>query len=258
MEHVIKRGNTVQLNWTLHSISGSEFSLSGYTARLYYRHGSGRALATGTTTANNVLTWTFQPDAQWKNGDYDIELEVYANGSKLITLQYPKAFTLYGDYTETSSQSSGVQTVDTTLNITSSCDFNKFSPVIPVVNTTSGKWEVNGVPCTDGNGNPIYAYPTIQILDDGTIWINRGRFNQQENDSLKNYLRNVVIYGVVSDDEFDPQEISRTDIVDTYLAGCTVIFHDVTTGDYETVIGYSTRDDEIYTKNWTMNTASDE
>ena len=112
--------------------------------------------------------------------------------------------------------------------------------------------------CTDGNGNPIYAYPTIQILDDGTIWINRGRFNQQENDSLKNYLRNVVIYGVVSDDEFDPQEISRTDIVDTYLAGCTVIFHDVTTGDYETVIGYSTRDDEIYTKNWTMNTASDE
>ena len=187
MEHAIKKGNYVQLNWTLHSIAGSEFSLAGLSTRLYYANGSSRSLATGTTSVDNVLTWTFQPDAQWKSGDYDLLLEIYSNGSKLIDIHYPKAFLLLSESPSASAQNAASQSVDTTINILSSCDFNHFAPVVPVVGE-DGKWYVNGVAAQDSEGNPVYAYPTLTIESDGTIVINKGRHNETSSDVLKDFI----------------------------------------------------------------------
>ena len=155
MEHHIVKGNPVQINWTFKSIAGGEFSLAGYHCRLYYSHGAQSVLATGVTHSGNVLTWSFVPDAQWKNGYYDIMVEVYASTTKILTITYPEVFNLVSAAT-TNETSTAVQNDVATIDIESSCDFNRFAPVIPTVGDDN-KWYVNGAPVLDPSGNPVYA-----------------------------------------------------------------------------------------------------
>lgn len=192
-DHIIRKGTTVQVNWALNSITGPDFSLEGYTTRLYFSCGSNRSLATGVAHDNNVLSWTFSPAEQWKTGEYDLQLELYYSGTKVITIEYPKAFTLLSEYGQTPSQTTAEQTVDTTINIASSCDIYRFAPVVPVINTTDGKWYVNGTACEDAGGNPIYAYPTLDIEEDGTIVINKDRHNEVESDVIKDFIEGYEV-----------------------------------------------------------------
>ena len=161
MKHFVNRGSTIQLNWTLHSISGQEFALTGHTYRLFFATGNQSAQATGVTHSGNVLSWTFTPDAQWKLGSYIIWLEVYNNGTKIVTVAYPDAFHLVHEVASSGTTQTGTQTESTTLNLVSSCDFYRFAPVIPVAGD-DGYWYVNGVKAVDGNGEYILTSHTLE------------------------------------------------------------------------------------------------
>lgn len=155
MEHHIVRGNPVQVNWTFNSIAGGEFSLAGYYYRLYYLQGTQSVLATGVTHSGNTLTWSFIPDNQWKSGYYDIMLEIYSSTKKILTITYPEVFNLVPAAT-TSETSTAVQNAVSTIDIESSCDFNRFTPVIPTVGNDN-KWYVDGEPVLDPSGHQVYA-----------------------------------------------------------------------------------------------------
>ena len=161
MKHFVNRGHTIQLNWTLHSISGQEFALTGHTYKLFFSTGNQSAQATGVTHSGNVLSWTFTPDAQWKLGSYTIWLEVYNNGTKIVTVAYPDAFHLVHEVASSGTTQTGTQTESTTLNLVSSCDFYRFAPVIPVAGD-DGYWYVNGVKAVDGNGEYILTSHTLE------------------------------------------------------------------------------------------------
>ena len=179
MKHFVNRGHTIQLNWTLHSISGQEFALTGHTYRLFFATGNQSAQATGVTHSGNVLSWTFTPDAQWKLGSYIIWLEVYNNGTKIITVAYPDAFHLVHEVASSGTTQTGTQTESTTLNLVSSCDFYRFAPVIPVAGD-DGYWYVNGVKAVDGNGEYILTSHTLEY-DETTrnLIIDRGRVDSE-------------------------------------------------------------------------------
>jgi len=161
MKHFVNRGKTIQLNWTLHSISGQEFALTGHTYKLFFATGNQSAQATGVTHSGNVLSWTFTPDAQWKLGSYTIWLEVYNNGTKIVTVAYPDAFHLAHEVASGGTTQTGTQTESTTLNLVSSLDFYRFAPVIPVAGD-DGYWYVNGVKAVDGNGEYILTSHTLE------------------------------------------------------------------------------------------------
>jgi len=123
--------------------------------------GSQCALVTGVTHSGNVLSWTFTPTSQWKLGSYTIWLEVYNNGTKVITVAYPDAFHLVHELASDGTTQTGTQTESTTLNLVSSCDFYRFAPVVPVAGE-DGYWYVNGVKAVDGNGEYILTSHTLE------------------------------------------------------------------------------------------------
>jgi hypothetical protein len=181
MKHFVNRGHTIQLNWTLHSISGQEFALTGHTYKLFFATGNQSAQATGVTHSGNVLSWTFTPNAQWKLGSYTIWLEVYNNGTKIITVAYPDAFHLVHEVAASGTTQTGSQTSSTTLNLVSSCDFYRFAPVVPVAGD-DGYWYVNGAKAVDGNGEYILTSHTLEY-DEQTrnLIIDRGRVDSEGN-----------------------------------------------------------------------------
>lgn len=181
MKHFVNRGHTIQLNWTLHSISGQEFALTGHTYKLFFATGNQSAQATGVTHSGNVLSWTFTPTSQWKLGSYTIWLEVYNNGTKIITVAYPDAFHLVHEVASSGTTQTGTQTSSTTLNLVSSCDFYRFAPVVPVAGD-DGYWYVNGAKAVDGNGEYILTSHTLEY-DDQTrnLIIDRGRVDSEGN-----------------------------------------------------------------------------
>ena len=181
MKHFVNRGHTIQLNWTLHSISGQEFALTGHTYKLFFATGNQSAQATGVTHSGNVLSWTFTPNAQWKLGSYTIWLEVYNNGTKIITVAYPDAFHLVHEVAASGTTQTGSQTSSTTLNLVSSCDFYRFAPVVPVAGD-DGYWYVNGAKAVDGNGEYILTSHTFEY-DENTknFIIDRGRVDSEGN-----------------------------------------------------------------------------
>lgn len=206
MEHVIKKGYPIQINWTLHSIAGEEFSLQGYMTRLYYANGSYSSPATGVTFSGNTLTWSFTPTTQWKTGDYDIFLELYSSGRKIITLHYPKAFALWDRETTINDQSTVVQTSATNINITSSCDFYRFAPVVPVVGD-DGYWYVNGQKVLDGHGEYVLSSHTLEY-DPETMHliIDRGRVDS-EGHSIQQTITDIA--AIVADLEDKDAEIAQ-------------------------------------------------
>ena len=181
MKHFVNRGHTIQLNWTLHSISGQEFALTGHTYKLFFSTGNQSAQATGVTHSGNVLSWTFTPDAQWKLGSYTIWLEVYNNGTKIITVAYPDAFHLIHEVASSGTTQTGTQTSSTTLNLVSSCDFYRFAPVVPVAGD-DGYWYVNGAKAVDGNGEYILTSHTLEY-DENTrnLIIDKDRVDSEGN-----------------------------------------------------------------------------
>ena len=181
MKHFVNRGHTIQLNWTLHSISGQEFALTGHTYKLFFATGNQSAQATGVTHSGNVLSWTFTPNAQWKLGSYTIWLEVYNNGTKIITVAYPDAFHLVHEVAASGTTQTGSQTSSTTLNLVSSCDFYRFAPVVPVAGD-DGYWYVNGAKAVDGNGEYILTSHTFEYDEDTKNFIiDRGRVDSEGN-----------------------------------------------------------------------------
>ena len=181
MKHFVNRGHTIQLNWTLHSISGQEFALTGHTYKLFFATGNQSAQATGVTHSGNVLSWTFTPNAQWKLGSYTIWLEVYNNGTKIITVAYPDAFHLVHEVAASGTTQTGSQTSSTTLNLVSSCDFYRFAPVVPVAGD-DGYWYVNGAKAVDGNGEYILTSHTLEY-DENTrnLIIDKDRVDSEGN-----------------------------------------------------------------------------
>ena len=179
MKHFVNRGHTIQLNWTLHSISGQEFALTGHTYKLFFATGNQSAQATGVTHSGNVLSWTFTPNAQWKLGSYTIWLEVYNNGTKIVTVAYPDAFHLAHEVANDGTTQTGTQTESTTLNLVSSCDFYRFAPVVPVAGE-DGYWYVNGEKAVDGSGEYILTSHTLEY-DETTrnLIIDRGRVDSE-------------------------------------------------------------------------------
>ena len=179
MKHFVNRGHPIQLNWTLHSISGQEFALTGHTYKLFFATGNQSAQATGVTHSGNVLSWTFTPNAQWKLGSYTIWLEVYNNGTKIVTVAYPDAFHLAHEVANDGTTQTGTQTESTTLNLVSSCDFYRFAPVVPVAGE-DGYWYVNGEKAVDGSGEYILTSHTLEY-DETTrnLIIDRGRVDSE-------------------------------------------------------------------------------
>jgi len=160
MENLFAIGATIQLNWTLNSIAGEAFSLSGHTYQLHISCGNENAIATGVTHSGNVLTWTFRPSAAWKRGAYTLWLDVYANGTKIVTVTYPNAFHIVSR-TASDVQSVAVQTGSATLNLVSSLDFYRFAPVVPVVGE-DGYWYVNGQKVIDENEEYVLSSHTVE------------------------------------------------------------------------------------------------
>ena len=160
MENLFAIGATIQLNWTLNSIAGEAFSLSGHTYQLHISCGNENALATGVTHSGNVLSWTFSPSAAWKRGAYTLWLDVFANGTKIVTVTYPNAFHIISR-TASDVQSTAVQTGNATLNIVSSLDFYRFAPVVPVVGE-DGYWYVNGQKVIDENEEYVLSSHTVE------------------------------------------------------------------------------------------------
>lgn len=163
MIHYIQRGDTAQLTWALYGLDKAAFSLEGLAYRLYYITGRGRTRATGVTHQDNILAWTFLPDAQWASGSYSLALELYDSTGKFVGVTYPDAFYIGRDLpSEDAHEGSIVDTPDTTntINIKSVHDLYKLSPVIPVVGS-NGYWYVNGVLVVDGSGEPVPAHHTL-------------------------------------------------------------------------------------------------
>lgn len=166
------KGTPLTLHWFFTKPDGeTAFNIAGYACELYYGTGRGESKADSKTVdlTSGHLTWVFPKDKQFYIGNYNLRLELYQNGAPFLRIDYKDAFCLVeSQVVNTCSELQNAGENPNVVDLFTSSEYYRFTPVCPVIDTATKHWIV------DGNDTGIMAGEEVSVSQDGIITIKYG------------------------------------------------------------------------------------
>ena len=193
--------------WHLTKPDGTDFSLQGYSYRLFYKNGKGKAEADSThvTASGNTISFVFLTGAARFAGEYSLQLVLFQNGSLFCTLNYNNAF----GFTRLDVPGTANQNQEQTGNVVhlyTAAEYYLLAPVVPTVGD-DGYWYVNGVKITDGNGEFIPSSHTVEYdAATNNIIIDRGRVDSEGHSITQTITAIADMISTVMEAEGTPED----------------------------------------------------
>ena len=181
-------GTALTVVWHLSKPDGTDFDISGYTYRVYYRTGNKETEASGShlTASGNTISIVIPATEPSAPGEYALRLVLYQNNKLFCTLNYNGAFVLSRRLAQdlaVETQQEEVQVV----HLYTVAEFYLLAPIIPTVGS-GGYWYVNGTLVTDGQGEYVPASHTMEFdAETNYIVIDKGRVDKDGN-SIEQYI----------------------------------------------------------------------
>lgn len=173
-------GTALTVVWHLSKPDGTDFDISGYTYRVYYRTGNKETEANGShlTASGNTISIVIPATEPSAPGEYALRLVLYQNNRLFCTLNYNAAFVLSRRLAQdlaVETQQEEVQVV----HLYTVAEFYLLTPVVPTVGADD-YWYVNGTKVMDENGDYIYANHTMDYDDEtNSLIIDKDRVDSE-------------------------------------------------------------------------------
>ena len=161
-------GHDLSVFWAINNNDGTPFILEGKDVRLYVTSPRGRKRV-DITVQGNVIGWDFLGRDQRYLGEYNLTVEVYAEGGKrAIKKDIIDAFSLVGNSClECTDEDDANVSEGGELTLASALDIYRIMPVVPQIGD-NGNWFVDGVdtgkPARGEAGSAVeLAYVTMGV-----------------------------------------------------------------------------------------------
>ena len=173
-------GTALTVVWHLSKPDGTDFDITGYTYRVYYRTGNKETEASGShvTASGNTISIVIPATEPSAPGEYALRLVLYQNNRLFCTLNYNAAFVLSRRLAQDLAMETQQEEVQV-VHLYTVAEYYLFTPIIPTVGT-DGYWYVNGTKVTDGQGEFVPSSHTMEYdAQTNYIIIDRDRVDSQ-------------------------------------------------------------------------------
>lgn len=168
--------------WQFTKPDNTNFDITGYSPRLYYRSGNRETEVPSTmiSKTGNTLSFTFPTTWPRFEGEYHLKLLLFQNNALWETFHYRQAWSFVRTAIP-GSQEATQQNAGETVHLYTCAEYYLFQPIIPTVDS-DGYWVVNGTRVADGSGNPVPSSHTVTYdAETNQIIIDQGRVDKNGN-----------------------------------------------------------------------------
>ena len=227
-------GTALTVVWHLSKPDGTDFDITGYTYRVYYRTGNKETEANGShvTASANTISIVIPATEPSAPGEYALRLVLYQNNKLFCTLNYNGAFVLSRRLAQDLAMETQQEEVQI-VHLYTVAEFYLFTPIIPTVGS-DGYWYVNGTKVTDGHGEFVPSSHTMEYdAQTNYIIIDRDRVDSQGHSIAQTITSLADALITAAEDHETAQEDHSTAAGDHQTAAAD---HSAATWDHQAIV----------------------